>query len=140
VEVEMAGLYVLGAIQILVFGFLFWRLIRKLDGLDALVNLAEKQAGAIVALERGVVKLTQEIQRLEGEIERREGLVKNYIVFDHTRNEILEQASGFVTKGGKVKITGSPFKIDSKHIGNPVWLFAVLADGEETKLFGEVIK
>ena len=78
------------------------------------------------------------IERLRNQIEEREGHGNSYFIFDHTRNEIVKKCSGLVKKDGTVKYAGK-FKIDSKHIGEEVWVFAVLANGEQTKLWDEVI-
>jgi hypothetical protein len=79
------------------------------------------------------------IERLRNQIEEREKQSNNYFIFDHTRNEIVEKCSGLVKKDGTVKYTNK-FKIDSKYVGEEVWVFAVLANGEETKLWNEVIQ
>ena len=69
------------------------------------------------------------IERLRKENSGR--ITNNYIIFNHTRNAVIEDALGYVTKEGGVKITGDPFKIDPKYVAREVRLLVILKDGED---------
>lgn len=66
---------------------------------------------------------------------RTERATNNYIIFNHTRNAVIEDALGYVTDGGKVRITGEPLKIDPKYVAREVRLLVILKDGEDADGF-----
>lgn len=71
------------------------------------------------------------IDRIEKLRKENREQTKNYIIFNHTRNAIIEDALGYVTRAGKVTITGEPLKIDSKYVAREVRLLVILKDGED---------
>ena len=64
-------------------------------------------------------------------IERLRTSTHNYIIFNHTRNAVIEDALGYVTEDGKVRITGDPLKIDPKYVAKEVRLLVILKNGED---------
>lgn len=86
-------------------------------------------------LKEGQRTLIERIERCRSQLEKSEGRAKNYIVYNHTRNEIIEDALGYVTREGAVKITGAPLKIDPQYVAREVQMLIILRDGEASGLF-----
>lgn len=81
------------------------------------------------ALKQGQRTLLDRIEQMQSQ------RAINYFVFDHTRNEIIEQADALVTLRGGVRVTGEPLKIDQKFFDREVRLLVILKDGEEAEIF-----
>lgn len=75
--------------------------------------------------------IVDRIERLRSQLEINEGRVRNFIIFNHTRNAVIEDALGYVTDEGKVRITGAPLKIEPKYVAREVRLLVILKDGED---------
>lgn len=82
------------------------------------------------ALVGGQRTLIDRIERLQRQIESSQERTNNYIIFNHTRNAVIEDALGYVTPQGGVKITGAPLKIEPKYFLKEVRLLVILKDGE----------